>query len=80
MNQSKEILTLDITNEVCPMIFVKTKIFLDKCPVNVEKKILLKGKDNLESLSKTLIEQNHKIKIEKQNDPCFRIIVKASKV
>ena len=34
---------LDITNEVCPMTFVKTKIFLKNTPLNSDKLICLKG-------------------------------------
>ena len=80
MNQIKDKFVLDITDQVCPMIFVKTKIFLEQCPEDVDKKIIVKGRDNLESLSKTLTEQNHEITIQKQKKHYFLIIIKASKV
>ena len=69
---------LDITNEVCPMTFVKTKIFLKNTPLNTDKLIYLKGKENFFSLKKTLLDQNYDIETENLGKNYYNILIKSN--
>ena len=50
---------LDISNEKCPMTFLKAKLFI-KDNVNTEKTIIVKGKKNMLMLQNSL-RKNFKI-------------------
>ena len=50
---------LDISNEKCPMTFLKAKLFI-KDNVNTEKTIIVKGKKNMLMLQNSL-KKNFKI-------------------
>ena len=69
---------LDITNEVCPMTFVKTKIFLKNSPLNTDKLICLKGEENFSSLKKTLLDQNYNIETESLGKNYYNILIKGN--
>ena len=69
---------LDITREVCPMTFVKTKIFLKNSPLNIDKLIYLKGKENFSSLKKTLLNQNYKIETKNLGKNYYNILIKGN--
>ncbi len=58
------------------MAFVKTKIFIENNPKNLEKKILVKGNDNFLSIKESLIELNLKVKTKKLDNKIFEISIK----
>ena len=64
---------LDLTKDNCPMIFVKTKIFIEESGKNVNKEILIKGKSNFNSLKKTLSENGYKITPTSIKENLFKI-------
>tara|TARA_S200000501_G_C20337516_1_gene531702 strand:+ start:212 stop:433 length:222 start_codon:yes stop_codon:yes gene_type:complete len=64
---------LDLTNDKCPMIFVKTKIFIDNTEKGIRKSVLVKGKSNFDSLKKTLLENGHNIISEPLKEGLFKI-------
>tara|TARA_B100001057_G_C22393384_1_gene773074 strand:+ start:394 stop:633 length:240 start_codon:yes stop_codon:yes gene_type:complete len=78
MKKIIKIKKLDITNEVCPMTFVKTKIFLKNSSLNTDKLIYLKGEDNFSSLKKTLRDQNYNIETENLGKSYYNILIKSS--
>ena len=78
MKKMKKKKKLDITNEVCPMTFVKTKIFLKNSPLDTDKLIYLKGKENFFSLKKTLLDQNYAIETENLGKNYYNILIKSN--
>ena len=68
---------LDVTDQRCPLTFLKAKEFL-KSNLNCEKKILIKGKDDFEKLTNS-IRKNFYIETKKKKDSIYEITVKKSK-
>lgn len=68
---------LDVTDQSCPITFLKTKEFL-KSGVNCEKTILIKGADDFKKLLNSL-SRNFYIETKKRKDSVYEIIVKKSK-
>lgn len=52
---------LDITDEVCPMTFVKTRLLVEKMPPGATAKILLRGEEPLQNVPASLTELGHSI-------------------
>lgn len=52
---------LDITNEICPMTFVKTKLMIEKMPKNDVLEVRLKGKEPLTNVPRSVIEYGHTV-------------------
>lgn len=72
MNDKKN---LDITKFNCPITFVKTKIFLEHSNQNINRNIQVKGKVNLQTLCKTLCDENYKIKTEEIKKNIYNICI-----
>lgn len=68
---------LDVTNQTCPLTFLKTKEFL-KSNVDCEKTILIKGANDFKKLINSL-SKNFYIETKKRKDSVYEIIVKKSK-
>ena len=68
---------LDVTDQTCPLTFLKTKEFL-KSNVDCEKTILIKGANDFKKLINTL-SKNFYIETKKRKDFVYEIIVKKSK-
>ena len=72
--KKKEKILLDITNDKCPITFVKTKIALEKLKSNQYLKVYIKEGEALDGLPSSLNELgyqiNNKIKI---NDDVFSL-------
>tara|TARA_B100000989_G_scaffold296309_1_gene279283 strand:+ start:2914 stop:3135 length:222 start_codon:yes stop_codon:yes gene_type:complete len=64
---------LDLSKYNCPMIFVKTKIFLEKHTNFKNKMIIVKGRKNLESLNNTLLDKNIKTIVTSLENEKFQI-------
>jgi TusA-related sulfurtransferase len=65
---------LDITNEHCPMTFVKTKIELSKLETADILEVLLTEGEPLENVPKSAIEQGYQVlKIEHVKDKIHKI-------
>ena len=70
---------LDITNEVCPMTFVKTKLILEKMKIGEILEVRLSGGEALENVPKSVKEQgNTVISLHRptENIKYFRLIIK----
>jgi TusA-related sulfurtransferase len=52
---------LDITNEVCPMTFVKIKLIIEKMPRNDVLEVRLKGKEPLTNVPRSILEFGHMV-------------------
>lgn len=66
---------LDLTNYDCPMIFVKTKIFLQETKNSDTKVLIVKGVSNKNSLKSTLGEQGFNITVKKYKKNTFKIFL-----
>ena len=52
---------LDITDEICPMTFVKTKLLIESMQPGQIAEIRLKGREPIKSVPKSIEEYGHKI-------------------
>ena len=52
---------IDITNEVCPMTFVRTKLAIERLSVGETLKIRLQGKEPLTNIPRSIQELQHDI-------------------
>jgi TusA-related sulfurtransferase len=52
---------LDITQEVCPMTFVRTRLALDRLATGQCLTVLLRGEEPLRNVPRTAREQGHEI-------------------
>ena len=68
---------LDVTDQTCPITFLKTKEFL-KSNVDCEKRILIKGANDFKKLINSL-SKNFYLETKKRKDSIYEIIVKKSK-
>ncbi len=68
---------LDVTNQTCPLTFLKTKEFL-KSDLDSEKIILIKGDDDFKKLTNSL-KRNFFIETKAKKKSIYEIIVKKSK-
>lgn len=52
---------LDITNEVCPMTFVRTKLLIEKMAPGQSAEIRLKGREPLANVPRSAAELGHQV-------------------
>jgi TusA-related sulfurtransferase len=52
---------LDITGEVCPMTFVKTRLLIEKMSSGDVAEILLKGQEPVENVPASIAELGHDV-------------------
>jgi len=52
---------IDITGLICPMTFVRTKLFLEKMAVGEVLEVKLKGKEPLENVPRSARHHGHEI-------------------
>ncbi|MDX2143790.1 MAG: sulfurtransferase TusA family protein [Rhodospirillaceae bacterium] len=58
---SETAITLDITGDVCPMTFVKTKLLLEKMPVGALVTVRLKGAEPLDNVPRSVRAHGHEV-------------------
>ena len=52
---------IDITDQVCPLTFVKTKLLIEKMPAGKIAEVRLKGAEPLENVPRSVEEHGHEI-------------------
>jgi TusA-related sulfurtransferase len=52
---------LDITADVCPLTFVKTKLLLEKMPVGALARVRLKGAEPLDNVPRSVRAHGHEV-------------------
>tara|TARA_B100000405_G_scaffold24438_1_gene17919 strand:- start:18 stop:296 length:279 start_codon:yes stop_codon:yes gene_type:complete len=52
---------IDITDQVCPLTFVKTKLLIESMPTGKLAEIRLKGAEPLENVPRSVEEHGHEI-------------------
>ena len=53
--------TIDITAQVCPMTFVRTRLALDRLQTGQTLLVLMKGDEPVRNVPRTAVEQGHQI-------------------
>ena len=59
---------LDITSEVCPMTFVRTRLALDRMAPGQTLRVRLRGEEPLRNVPRTAREQGHEV-LSLETDP-----------
>ena len=52
---------IDITDQVCPLTFVKTKLLIESMPTGKLAEVRLKGAEPLENVPRSIKEHGHEI-------------------
>ena len=52
---------IDITDQVCPLTFVKTKLLIERMPIGKLAEVRLKGAEPLENVPRSVEEHGHEI-------------------
>ncbi len=52
---------IDITADVCPLTFVKTKLMLEKMPVGALATVRLKGAQPLDNVPRSVVAHGHEV-------------------
>ena len=53
--------TIDITADVCPMTFVRTRLALDRLAPGQTLLVLLRGEEPRQNVPRTAVEQGHEL-------------------
>ena len=68
---------LDITREVCPMTFVRTRLALDRMAPGQTLLVRLKGEEPLRNVPRTAKEQGHEVlSLETDDDGVTRLLLR----
>ncbi|MGB0696261.1 MAG: sulfurtransferase TusA family protein [Rhodospirillaceae bacterium] len=72
---------IDITNDVCPMTFVRTKLAIESLEKGDSIEIRLKGREPLENVPRSVLEMGWTIlsfdpEVGEQKDGIHRLLVK----
>jgi tRNA 2-thiouridine synthesizing protein A len=59
---------IDITAELCPMTFVRTRLALDRMSPGETLLVKLKGEEPLRNVPRTAVEQGHEV-VSLETDP-----------
>ncbi len=59
---------IDITRDICPMTFVRTRLALDKMALGEILLVKLKGEEPLRNVPRTATEQGHEV-LSLETDP-----------
>ncbi|PJA24065.1 MAG: sulfurtransferase TusA family protein [Alphaproteobacteria bacterium CG_4_10_14_0_2_um_filter_63_37] len=58
--------TIDITREICPMTFVRTKLKIERMGQGQVLEVRLKGKEPLENVPRSLTDEGHTVLINEE--------------
>lgn len=76
MKDIKSDASIDLTCEVCPMTFVKTKMKLEEMESGQKLEVTLSAGEPMRSVPISVKEEGHKIiKVYKEDDEHFRLII-----
>lgn len=69
--------TLDITREVCPMTYVRTKLKLEALAPGALLEVLLKGAEPLKNVPRSAREEGHEVvSLEPRPDGTHRLVLR----
>ena len=61
MSKTEKEYKLDITDQICPMTFVRTKLLIEKMPSGAMAAVRLKGAEPIQNVPRSIREHGHKI-------------------
>ncbi|HET6468040.1 MAG TPA: sulfurtransferase TusA family protein [Geminicoccaceae bacterium] len=68
---------LDITREVCPMTFVRTKLLLERMAPGQTANIRLRGQEPVDNVPRAVRDQGHEVLgLEPLGDDIFELMVR----
>lgn len=68
--------SLNLKGVACPINYVRTKLKLDTMQTGEELEIILDDGEAIESVSKSIIEEGHKVKSKNQNpDSTWKLVI-----
>ena len=71
---------IDITRDVCPMTFVRTRLALDRMAPGETLLVLLKGEEPLRNVPRTTAEQGHEgLSLETDADGVGHLLIRRGK-
>jgi tRNA 2-thiouridine synthesizing protein A len=71
---------IDITRDVCPMTFVRTRLALDKMAPGETLLVTLKGQEPLKNVPRTATEQGHEVlSLETDASGLTRLLIRRGK-
>ena len=71
---------IDITNEICPMTYVRTRLALDRMTPGQTLLVRLKGQEPLKNVPRTATEQGHDVlSLETDPDGISRLLIRRGK-
>jgi tRNA 2-thiouridine synthesizing protein A len=71
---------IDITLDVCPMTFVRTRLALDKMAPGETLLVKLKGQEPLRNVPRTAVEQGHEVLLQETDpDGITRLLIRRGK-
>jgi tRNA 2-thiouridine synthesizing protein A len=71
---------IDITRDVCPMTFVRTRLALDGMAPGETLLVILKGEEPLGNVPRTATEQGHEVlAVETGSDGISRLLIRRGK-
>ncbi|MCP3164079.1 sulfurtransferase TusA family protein [Myxococcus qinghaiensis] len=69
--------TLDITREVCPMTYVRTKLRLEVLESGALLEVLLRGTEPLKNVPRSAREEGHEVvSLEPREDGTHRLVLR----
>jgi TusA-related sulfurtransferase len=69
--------TIDITREVCPMTYVRTKLKLESLQAGAVLEVLLKGAEPLKNVPRSAREEGHEVlTLEARPDGSHRLLLR----
>jgi TusA-related sulfurtransferase len=69
--------TLDITNEICPMTFVRTRLALDRLASGALLLVCLRGEEPRRNVPRTAIQQGHTVlDVTEEPDGVVRVLIR----
>lgn len=75
MNKLRTDQTIDITREICPMTYVKTKLKLETMEKGQILEVTLREGEPLYNLPKSVEQEGHKVLDIYKDDPYYKILI-----
>ena len=78
MTELKPDKSIDITKEICPMTFVKTKLKLETMEAGQVLEVTLREGEPLANLPKSVEQEGHKVLDIHREDPFYKVLIQRS--
>ena len=78
MTELKADKSIDITKEICPMTFVKTKLKLETMEAGQVLEVTLREGEPLSNLPKSVEQEGHKVLDIHREDPYYKVLIQRS--